>query len=202
MFTGIVRHMGHFKGYRLGKREIAIDASTLASRLEPGESLAVNGACLSLIKKEKTTLFFNLSKETLERTNLAFLRPGELLNLELPLTLSSFLNGHLVSGHVDCVEKVLRITEKRNGKRFVISLSPDLRPYFVIKGSVALNGVSLTISDLSPLSFDAEIIPITLKNSNLGALKRGDKVNIESDIIGKYVYNFMRKESRLNKLKG
>jgi len=196
MFTGIINHIGVFKGYRHGKREIAIEEPSIASRLNIGESLAVNGVCLSTIKKEKSTVFFNLSDETLERTNLSALRPGARLNLELPLTMSSFLSGHLITGHVDAMGKVLKIINKGEGKTLRVSFPPDLRVYFIPKGSVALNGVSLTVVHLGPKSFDIELIPITLKNTNLGDLKHGEFANIECDIIGKYLYNWIEKIKR------
>lgn len=191
MFTGIINHLGLFKGYRQGKKEIIIESPTLSSEIEIGESLAVNGVCLSLTKKEKHTLFFDLSQETLKKTNLGSLRPGIRLNLEPPLTPSSLLSGHLVTGHIDSRGKVLKIIEKKPGKRINISFPPELRNYLIPKGSIAANGVSLTIASLGLSSFEVELIPITLKNSNLGELKRGDEVNLECDIIGKYVYNWI-----------
>jgi riboflavin synthase len=191
MFNGIINHLGHFKGYRQGKKEIAVEAHSLSSQIEVEESVSVNGACLSLTRKEKHTLFFDLSQETLQKTNLGSLRAGARLNLELPLTLSSLISGHLITGHVDSRGKVLRIAERRPGKRLAISFPPELRKYLIPKGSVAINGVSLTVASLSPSSLEVELIPITLKNSNLGDLKRGEVVNIECDTIGKYVYNWM-----------
>ena len=196
MFTGIINHTGLFKGYRRGKQEITIEAPSIISQIEIGESLAVNGVCLSLIKKENKALFFNLAQETIQKTNLGSLRQGEMLNLEQPLTLFSPLSGHLITGHVDARGKVLLISQKKPGKRLKISYPPELRPYFIPEGSVALNGVSLTIARLSPSSFDVELIPITIKNSNLGNLKRGDAVNLECDMIGKYVYNWISKDKR------
>ncbi|NIM59278.1 MAG: riboflavin synthase [Candidatus Aminicenantes bacterium] len=196
MFTGIINHIGLFKGYRRGKQEMAIEAPSIISKIEIGESLAVNGVCLSLIKKENKALFFNLSQETIQKTNLGSLKQGEMLNLELPLTLSSLLSGHLITGHVDARGKILLISQKKPGKRLKISFPPELRPYFIPEGSVALNGVSLTVASLSPSSFDVELIPITLENSNLGRLKRGDAVNVECDMIGKYVYNWISKDKR------
>ncbi len=190
MFTGIINHLGHFKEYSLGKKVLSIDAPTIAPKLETGESLAINGVCLSLIKKEKSILSFNISEETYRQTNLGSLRIRDMLNLELPVTLSTPLSGHLVTGHVDTTGKILKIVSSGKGKRFTFSFPEKLRPYFVPKGSVCINGISLTIADISRLSFDVELIPITLKNSNLGVLKRGSTVNIESDIIGKYVYNW------------
>ena len=196
MFTGIINHTGLFKGYRRGKQEIAIEAPSIISQIEVGESLAVDGVCLSLIKKEKKILFFNLSQETIQKTTLGSLRQGEMLNLEQPLTLASPLGGHLITGHIDSRGKVLLVSQKKPGKRLKISFPPELRPYFISEGSVALNGVSLTIARLDSSSFDVELIPITLKNSNLGSLKRGDAVNVECDMIGKYVYNWIRKGKR------
>jgi len=194
MFTGIIHHLGQFKGYRQGKQEIVIEVPPGLPRVETGESIAVNGVCLSLVKRERNTSFFNLSPETRQRTTLGSLRPGERLNLEQPLTLSSSLSGHLITGHVDSRGKVLKIIKREKGMRLTVSYPPELRPYFIPQGSVALNGVSLTIVDLSPSCFEVELIPITLENSNLEDLKRGDSVNIECDMIGKYVYNWISKE--------
>jgi riboflavin synthase len=194
MFTGIIHHLGQFKGYRRGKQEIVVEVPPGLPRVETGESIAVNGVCLSLVKRERDTSFFNLSQETRQRTTLGSLRPGERLNLEQPLTLSSPLSGHLITGHVDSRGKVLKIIKRERGTKLTVSYPPELRPYFIPQGSVALNGVSLTIVDLGPSCFEVELIPITLENSNLGALKRGDSVNIECDMIGKYVYNWMSKE--------
>lgn len=190
MFTGIIHHKGNFKGYRQGKQEIAVESPLPFPSLEAGESVALNGVCLSLTKKEGNILFFNLSQETLRKTNLGSLKIGERLNLELPLTLQSPLSGHLVTGHVDGKGKILRITERRPGKRLAVSYPRELRPNFILQGSVAVNGVSLTVAQLRPSSFDVELIPITLEKSNLGDLKRGKEVNLECDILGKYVYNW------------
>ncbi len=196
MFTGIINHTGLFKGYRKGKQEIVVEAPALSSQIEIGESLAVNGVCLSLTKNEKNRLFFNLSQETIKKTTLRSLRQGEKLNLELSLTLSSPLSGHFVTGHIDSQGQVLKVSEKKPGKRMTISFPSELRPYFIPKGSVALNGASLTVADLRASSLEVELIPITLKNSNLGDLKSGDTVNIECDMLGKYAYNWMRQWKR------
>jgi riboflavin synthase len=196
MFTGIVSHRGIFRGYRQGKTVMAVEAPDLSSLLKTGDSLAVNGVCLTLIEKEKGFLFFNLSQETMLKTNLGSLRPGEKLNCEPPLTLASLVSGHLVSGHVDSTAKVLRTARKGAGKRLTVSYSPDMRPFLIPKGSVAVNGVSLTIASLKPGSFEVELIPLTLRDTNLGALGPGDTVNLECDIIGKYVYNWISKERR------
>ena len=190
MFTGIIVSTGLFKGYRRGRHEMQLEAADLAPKLEPGASLAVNGVCLSLVSKDKGALAFDLSQETLGRTNLGALRPGARLNLELPLTLGSLVSGHLVSGHIDAVGKVVRLAEKRPGKRLLISFPSGLRPYFIPKGSVAVNGVSLTIAALEAATLETELIPLTLKGTNLGGLRSGDPVNLECDMVGKYAYNW------------
>ncbi len=199
MFTGIISHTGIFMEYRTGKQEIVIEAQELAARLEIGESLAVNGVCLSLTRKEKNLLCFDLSKETLSRTNLGSLRRGDRLNLELSLTLSSPLSGHLVTGHIDSTGKVTAVQKRGPGIRLSIAFPSDLSPYIIPKGSVAIDGVSLTIAECRSSSLEVEIIPITLKKSNLSLLKPGNTVNIECDIIGKYVYNWLSSTKGKNK---
>jgi riboflavin synthase len=196
MFTGIIKKTGLFKGYRSGKQVMAVEEPSIAHRLEVGESLAVNGVCLSLVQKEGDTLYFNLSEETIKRTTLGLLRPRQRLNLEFPLSLTAPLSGHLVTGHIDAMGTIVRVKAAGKGKRFMISFPVELHPYFVSKGSVAIDGVSLTIADLSPSSLDVEIIPITLQESNLGTRRSGDAVNIECDILGKYMYNWISKQSR------
>ena len=196
MFTGIIKHLGKFSSYGHAKREMIIDAPDVSPQVNLGDSLAVNGVCLSVINKNGPLLHFNLSEETLKQTNLGALRRNDILNLELPLSLSSLLSGHLVTGHIDGIEKVLKILKRGGGQRITLSLSPRLKPFFVPKGSVAVNGVSLTVAEIHASSFDVEIIPITLAQANIGSLKRGDQVNIESDIIGKYVYNWMFNKNR------
>lgn len=191
MFTGIVALTGEFKGFRGGRKELLCAAPPLPGRLETGDSLSVNGVCLSLLNRKDGLLAFNLSRETLEKTNLGLLRIGDRLNLEPPLTLQAPLGGHLVTGHVDAVGKVLRSVSRPPGKRLSVSFPAAIRPYVIPKGSVAVNGVSLTLASLGPSSFDVELIPLTLQGSNMGLLRPGDAVNIECDIIGKYVYNFM-----------
>ncbi|MGZ4886812.1 MAG: riboflavin synthase [Candidatus Aminicenantales bacterium] len=196
MFTGIITHQGTFAGYRRGRQELVIEVAGLADNIRPGDSLAVNGVCLSLLGAEKNALRFNLSKETLGLTNLGALKPRERLNLELPLTLSAPLSGHLVSGHVDAVGKILRTAERSPGRRITVSFPREVRPFLVPKGSVAINGVSLTIASLGPSSMDIELIPLTLAGTNLGGLRAGAAVNLECDMIGKYVYNYLVKDRR------
>ena len=191
MFTGIISHRGLFRGYRKGRAEMAVEASGLTAGLAAGESVAVNGVCLTVAGMERDTLRFDLSKETLAKTTFGMLRTGDWLNLELPLTLATPLSGHLVSGHVDGVGRVIRVASRPPGKRLSISYPAGLRPFFVPKGSVAIDGVSLTIASLGPASFEVELIPSTLAATNMGSLKSGARVNLECDMVGKYVYNWL-----------
>ncbi len=193
MFTGIIAQVGRFQGYQDGHQEIGIEVFEKCLDINLGDSLAVNGVCLSLIRKEKGLLFFNLSKETLQKTTLDSLKKGDPLNLELPLTLASPMGGHLVTGHTDGIGKVRRITPRRSGARLTVAFPPELRPFFVPQGSVALDGVSLTVASLAPSSLEVEVIPITLSNTNIRFWKPGRSVNLECDIIGKYVYNWAAK---------
>lgn len=189
MFTGIIAGRGVFRGYRRGRTALLVEAPALAADLSPGDSLAVDGVCLTVAAKERAGVLFDLSRETLERTTLGALGPGAVLNLEPALTLQTPLGGHLVSGHVDAVGRVLRASARPPGKRLAVAFPAALRPYLVPKGSVAVSGVSLTVAALGPSSFEAELVPLTLEATNLGLLRAGSKVNLECDMIGKYVYN-------------
>jgi len=193
MFTGIIMQRGIFRGYRNGRRTLTIEAPGLAGRLAEGDSLAVNGVCLTVTKKEGPRLHFDLAQETLGRTNLGTLRAGAELNLEPPATLETLLSGHLVTGHVDGPGRVVRLAARPPGKRLTVEFAAGLRPYLVPKGSVAIDGVSLTIAALGARTLEVELIPATLRNSTLGALRPGQTVNLECDIIGKYVYNYLLK---------
>ena len=191
MFTGIISHQGRFGGYRKGRSEILVEAPGLAAKVAPGDSVAVNGACLTVTGRDQEGLRFDLSRETLSKTTLGALKPGDRLNLELPLTLAAPLGGHLVSGHIDGVGQVVRSSSRPPGRRLSVSFPAGLRPFFVAKGSVALDGVSLTIASLGPSSFEVELVPTTLAGTNLGARRAGEKVNVECDMVGKYVYNWL-----------
>lgn len=191
MFTGIITSQGKFKGYRQQRSILVIEAPELITELPLGESLAVDGVCLSLVKKERNLGYFNLSRETREKTTLGELAPDWILNLEKPLQPTSFLSGHLVTGHVDAKGQVERIISRGGGKRIRIKYPTSLQPFFIPQGSVAVNGVSLTVAELKKNYFECELIPITLEKTNLGRLRPGQSVNLECDIIGKYMYNLL-----------
>ncbi len=196
MFTGIIHHLGLVANFRQNRQILTIRAPDLPGPLKRGESLAVNGVCLSVENHEGENISFRLSEETLSLTNLGELRLGEIVNLELPLTLQTPLSGHLLTGHVDAVGQVIRIQKKGQGKRMAISFPKNLSPYLVPKGSIAVNGVSLTIALLTKDYFEVELIPLTLEKTNLGHLRPGSKVNLEGDIIGKYVYNYLSQSKK------
>jgi riboflavin synthase len=191
MFTGIISHKGRFLRYHKGRSEMAVEVPELAARLAPGDSIAVNGVCLTLAGTDRDALRFDLSRETLAKTTLGALEPGTRLNLELPLTLAAPLGGHLVSGHVDGLGRVARAMTRPPGRRLAVSFPAALRPFLVPKGSIALDGVSLTIASLGSSSFEVELIPTTLASTNLGGLRGGARVNLECDMVGKYVYNWL-----------
>ncbi|MBN2198506.1 MAG: riboflavin synthase [Candidatus Aminicenantes bacterium] len=196
MFTGIIHHQGRFLGYGRARQDLILESEALAARMSTGDSLSVNGVCLTLASKSRSRLTFNLSRETLSLTTLGGLAVGSPLNLELPLTLETPLSGHLVTGHVDFKGKVVRVTERRPGWRMSVSLTPEARPLVVTKGSVAVDGVSLTVASVGTSSFEVELIPVTLRDTTLGRLRSGDAVNVECDILGKYVYNRLRTGQR------
>ncbi len=198
MFTGIIQHIGTFHGYLHGNKEVKIEAPAASSAMKIGDSLAINGVCLSLIRMEKSMLHFDLSEETLKKTTLGSLQYGQSLNLELPLTLASPLGGHLVTGHIDGIGRITHSLTRSQGQRFHISFPADLKLFFVPKGSVALDGVSLTVASLHGSTLEVEVIPITLEHTTLSEWKRGRTVNIECDLIGKYVYNWTFKKSNPN----
>lgn len=196
MFTGLITNLGRFREYRRGNTEFVIEApQDIVLKIQPGQSLAVDGVCLTLLRKEGQILIFNLSRETLEKSTLGELRPGQPLNLEFPVTMETLLGGHLVTGHVDGTGQVAEIRPRTPGKRMKIKYPPELKKFLVEKGSVAVNGVSLTVAAVGPDYFEVELIPATLSATNLSHLRPGQKVNLECDIIGKYVYNFISKQT-------
>lgn len=200
MFTGIITHKGEFQGLQKGRREMCLKAPELGGTLGLGDSLAVNGVCLSLIRKDNDLLYFNLSEETLKKTTLGTLKKGNPLNLEPSLTLAAPLGGHLVTGHIDGMGRVQRVTPRSGGKRIAVTFPPELRAFFVPTGSVALDGISLTVASLSASILEVEVIPITLEQTHIALWKPGRTVNIECDIIGKYVYNWTVKPCIKTKL--
>ena len=189
MFTGLIEKTGILTGREAGAKagRLTVKPDTPWGDLEAGESIAVNGACLTFEKEAGGNLTFFVMKETLDRTNLGQVPVGARVNLERALSLGSRLGGHLVSGHVDAAVKVVSFGKIGDDYELRMEMPPDLRIFFVPKGSVCVNGVSLTLTDVNDESFAVRLIPTTRRETNLDSLKPGDLVNIETDLVGKYV---------------
>jgi len=198
MFTGIVEEAGQVEHIRSDKRstELTVRASKIGRSLHIGNSVAVNGACLTVVARRRGALSFDVLNETLQRTNLEFVREGSLVNLERPLRADARLDGHFVLGHVDGRGKVRRF--EREGKDYVLDIEapPSVMRYVVEKGSIAIDGISLTIAAVHRNWFRVWIIPHTREVTNLRACRGGDRINLEADILGKYVEQLMQKRSR------
>ena len=185
MFTGIVEERGVVR--ELGTTRLSVGCRTVASDATEGASIAVNGACLTVVERSDEHLAFDVSEETLRRTSFSRLRAGDRVNLERSLTLSSRLGGHLVQGHVDGVGEVLSRTPSEHWDVVEISLPGDLDRYLVDKGSITVDGVSLTVVEAYEDSFTVSLIPETLARTTLGSRRVGDLVNLEADVIAKHV---------------
>ena len=190
MFTGIVLKMGKLLALEK-KNPITLSVETgPLDRVKIGDSVAVNGACLTMVATDGKQCRFHLSEETLKLSNLGDIPRGSYVNLELPLTLQDFLGGHLVSGHLDGTARLKTIQKHGSSTTFTFTFQErDWKRFLIHKGSVTLNGVSLTLSNVSETTFSVEVIPHTLETTNLKYAKIGERVNLELDLIGKYVYN-------------
>ena len=190
MFTGIVEEIGTVRAVR-GEgetRRLTLTAAVTLEGSDLGASVAVNGACLTVVERLPDGLSFDVGPETLARTSLSRLAAGDRVNLERPLRFGAALGGHLVLGHVDGVAVVTDVSRVESTARVRFALSDgELAPLLVIKGSIALDGVSLTIAALDDSGFEVMLIPHTLEVTNLGRLTPGRMVNVETDVIGKYV---------------
>jgi len=193
MFTGIVRHVGEVRAARAvgGGRRLAIDVGPLADRLGLGDSVAVDGACLTVCRLDAALAEFDVAGETVARTTLGEARPGTRVNLESPLRASDVLDGHLVQGHVDGVAEVRRIDRAADQWTVELAAPAELTDEMVSKGSVALAGVSLTLTAVAAGSFAVALIPTTLAETTLAGLAVGTKLNVETDVIGKYVRRYL-----------
>ncbi len=203
MFTGLIEDVGKVFDMRRGGTNTSLSVETKLEGIKLGDSVAVNGACLTAVEVKKGLVAFDVSEETLKRTNLKLLKRGDFVNLERALTLDKPLGGHIVQGHVDTTG---RIEELRPiGEHYLLKIRFDERysPYTVEKGSIAVDGISLTINRVGEGWVEINVIPHTYKNTNLKYRRRGDLVNLEFDILGKYVVNYLRRVfKRENTLRG
>jgi riboflavin synthase len=190
MFTGLVEALGQVVELARadeGRRLVLRVPAELADETAVGDSVAVSGVCLTAVVAEPARLVFDLAEETLRVTTLGGLRPGDSVNLERPLRLGTRLGGHLVLGHVDGVGRVTRVEPEGAGRRLHVEVPPALRPLLIPKGSVAVDGVSLTVAALGATEFAVALIPHTLAVTTLGDRPAGARVNLEMDVLGKYV---------------
>lgn len=198
MFTGLVQDLGCIKEVinLSGGKIFSLEVNLCTDEIKKGDSIAINGACQSVIKKEGKILSFEAMNETLRLTNLAFLKKGDFVNVEPAMKLSDRLDGHLVSGHIDTKAKLNSIKNDGVAKIFNFECDTDL---IVKKGSIAVNGVSLTVVETGVNNFEVSILPETFNNTNLKYLKINDIVNIEYDMVAKYIKKFFeqKKESKI-----
>jgi riboflavin synthase len=193
MFTGIIEELGAISYLQQngdGAR-LAISAATVVAGAKEGDSIAVNGVCLTALDITLHSFAADVSGETLRRTTLGRLRPGARVNLERAVTPTTRLGGHIVQGHVDAVGRFMSVTEQAGSWTVRISFPPEIARYFVFKGSVAVEGMSLTIAALADDYFEIAVIPQTWRQTNLSTLRPSDEVNLEADIIAKYVERLM-----------
>ena len=194
LFTGLIQDIGIVQTVErsMGGMRVTIATRLDLSGIRDGDSVAVDGACLTVIKKTAGSFSVEVSAETLERTTLDRVQSGQAVNLEESLRLSDPLGGHLVSGHVDGTGQILRILPEGNATRYRFGFPEPMGRYLIEKGSVAVDGISLTIADLDDQSFHAVVLPHTARSTTLGRKRVGDRVNLENDLIAKYVEKFVR----------
>ena len=202
MFTGLIEEVGEIIEVRSSdsgtqlRPQVAstrkgsvlqIAASGIAKKVRTGDSIAVNGCCLTLTSRRGNRLTFDLLEETIARTNLKKLRRSDQVNLERALPAEGRLGGHFVQGHIDCVSPIVAFDKKGADFRLEVELPAESAQYVARKGSIALNGISLTVAEVLPKSFVAWIIPYTKRHTNLNRAQAGDLLNVEFDILAKYV---------------
>lgn len=194
MFSGIIAGTGRVnKLTRSGRSaRLTVDGKGILKKLVPGESISVNGVCLTVASFSGSLFSADISNETLKRTTLENLKEGDRVNLERAARFSDRIGGHLVYGHVDGVGKIKKIEPVENAYLFYIELPKPLLKYCIEKGSIAVDGISLTINDLGKKRISLMIIPHTMKMTNLNGKRKEDQVNIENDLIGKYVERFVK----------
>lgn len=198
MFTGIVKELGRVVSIEQSEAQarLSLAAPSLSPGLVIGDSVAVDGCCLTLVEKEGETISFDVSPETLSRSTLGSLAAGQSVNLEPAVRAGEPLGGHLVQGHVDVVGRVRSLTPEGEGVRMWIEIPAELLRYCVSKGSLAVAGVSLTIAEQASDAVAVALIPHTLAATTLGAAKPGDSLNLEADVIAKYVERLLAERTQ------
>jgi riboflavin synthase len=201
MFTGIIEKTGKISDIvtKSGSKRLKIQY-TSAEPLKVGESINVNGACQTVVEIEKGSFWVEAMQETLTKTNLDVLQIGDEVNLERSLKLSDRISGHLVSGHVDTVGRVLAIQTMPESWIFKIDFPKEFTKYIVSKGSISVNGISLTVIDAGQNNFTVGIIPYSWQNTNLRSIKIGDSINLEFDLLAKYVESVLKVDDDQEKI--
>lgn len=189
MFTGIIEELGRVRSVeqRGDNARIVVEARLVTEDIREADSIAVNGVCLTALHVNKDSFAADVSRETLERSTLGKLKPGALVNLERSVTPVTRLGGHLVQGHVDARGEFLGAEDHGGSWTVRIAYPPEIARYLVFKGSVAVEGISLTIAEISDKDFEIAVIPKTWELTNFSHLQPGDEVNLEADVIAKYV---------------
>lgn len=193
MFTGIIETTAEVGSVESvgGLTRLAIEAPALAGEVAVGESVAVNGVCLTVTAASQGRVLFDAVAETLEKTALGDLAPGARVNLERAMRANDRLDGHIVQGHVDGVGRVRELRRDGDDVRLFVECGREISQFLVAKGSVAIDGVSLTVVDAQMDGFDVALIPLTLELTTLGQRREGDRVNLEADVLGKYVKRYL-----------
>lgn len=196
MFTGIIEEVGKIKNIQGGTNyKLTIGASKILEDIHLGDSIAVNGICLTAISWDNGSFTVDVMRETLERTSLHRLRAGSFVNLERALAANGRFGGHIVSGHIDGTGEIINIRRDANAVWYKIKTSEKIMEFIIEKGSIAIDGISLTVAKVDRSAFYVSVIPHTLENTILLRKKTGDIVNLENDIVGKYIKSFTDKNS-------
>jgi riboflavin synthase len=201
LFTGLIQDIGKIQNIerRSGGIRLTVSTQLNLANVKIGDSITVDGACLTVVQLSGKTFSVDVSSETLKRTTLAKAREGQLVNLETALTISSPLGGHLVAGHVDGTGEISKITPEGNSIRFRFRVPSGISRYLIEKGSIAVDGISLTVAECQGQEFSVSIIPHTAQVTTLGIRKVGDHVNLENDFIAKYVEKFVHQNQTHDK---
>ncbi len=203
MFTGIIEETGEIENISSGikSKKFEIKAKKVLDELKAGDSINLNGACQTVIDVKTDSFVVQAVEETLKRTNLGLLKKGDRVNLEKPLKLSDRMGGHLLSGHIDCTTQIKSITPSGDSLMFEFVLPSEYADLIIEKGSIAVEGISLTVAELNKDSFSVSVIPFTLQTTSLKERKTKDIVNLEFDLLGKYVKRILgKKENKESKI--
>jgi riboflavin synthase len=201
MFTGIIENKGRFLRveYQGQKKRLTLELPMNLTEVQLGDSININGVCLTIVEKRGQTIQLDLSPETLQKTVLGGLKEGDKVNLERALRLTDRLGGHIVTGHIDGIGIIVEKRKEMDFLNFKIRIPKSISKYVVQKGSIAIDGISLTVNESQGEDIQLSLIPYTLEKTTLMDKKVGDQVNVESDVLGKYVEKLLDREDRKSK---